>query len=125
MRTYADATVLGHVGRIDARQTGDATNVVNATVATNRRRGKTEITDWHRVVFWGRLADIARDHVRVGTLVLVHGELRTGSYDRDGQAVTYHEIHARELCLLPGGGPRPASPVAAPETVTPTTHPPR
>lgn len=68
-----------------------------------------ERVEWHRLVFWGRLADIARDYLRKGLLIYVEGKLRTRSYD-DKQNVKHFitEIQVLDMQILTPKGQNPA-----------------
>ena len=65
-----------------------------------------ERTDWHRLTFWNRNAQLAEDYIRTGDRVYVEGRLEYGSYERDGVTVPTAEVHVREVVLL---SPRGAS----------------
>ena len=64
--------------------------VTNVTLATSeswkdKQSGQMqERTEWHRVVFFGRLAEIAKEYLRKGSKVYIEGALRTSSYEKDG-----------------------------------------
>ena len=78
---------------------------VKLQVATTERWRDTdgqkhEHTDWHTVVFWDRLADIAANMVRKGSHILVTGTLKSRQYESKGVKHTVWEIYARELLLL-------------------------
>jgi len=84
--------LVGNVGgdpEIRHMPSGDA--VANVSLATSegwkdRNTGeKKERTEWHRVVFFGKLAEIVEKHVRKGSKLYVEGKLRTRKYDKDGQ----------------------------------------
>ena len=90
--------------------------VTNISIATSkgwkdRDSGEQkERTEWHRVVFFNRLAEIAGEYLKKGSKVYVEGELRTRNYDKDGQKHYSTEIVANEMQMLdsrggaPGGG---------------------
>jgi single-strand DNA-binding protein len=62
---------------------------------------KKEITEWHRVVFYRRLAEIAGQYLKKGTPVYVEGRIRTRkSQDKDGQERYTTEIEATEMQML-------------------------
>ena len=64
-----------------------------------------ERTEWHRVVFFNRLAEIAGEYLRKGRKVYVEGSLRTRSWeDKDGQKRYTTEIVASDMLLIDGGG---------------------
>jgi single-strand DNA-binding protein len=58
-------------------------------------------TDWHNIVLWRGLADLAQSYLRKGSLVYVEGKLKTRSYDdKDGQKKYVTEIIAENILLL-------------------------
>ena len=63
-----------------------------------------ERTEWHRVVFFGRLAEIAGEYLRKGSQVYVEGALRTSSYEKDGSTRYSTDIIASEMQMLGGRG---------------------
>jgi single-strand DNA-binding protein len=89
------------------RTTGSGTSVANVSMVTNevRRNAEsgqmTEIAEWHRVVLWGRLAEIAKKWLHKGALVYVEGKLRTRSFtDKQNVKKSVTEIVADELQML-------------------------
>lgn len=88
--------------------------ITNVTLATNdsykdKNTGeKKETTEWHRVVFFGRLAEIAGQYLTKGRQVYIEGSLRTRKWQgQDGQDRYTTEIVANEMQMLggrPGGG---------------------
>lgn len=74
-----------------------ATGRVWTDQSTNQRR---ERTDWHNIVCWGRLAEIASQYLQKGSQVYVEGELQTRTYDREGQTHYRTEVNCRELIML-------------------------
>ncbi len=65
---------------------------------------RQERTEWHRVVFFNRLAEIAGEYLRKGSQVYIEGSLRTRTYDKDGQTHYSTEIIANEMQMLGGRG---------------------
>ena len=88
--------------------TGGGTKVAEFSVATNRkwtdRSGQQqEKTEWHRIVAWTALADIAEQYLKKGDRVYVEGEIQYRSYeDKDGNTRYVTEINARDLIMLGG-----------------------
>jgi single-strand DNA-binding protein len=87
------------------------TQITRFSLATSKRYTdkatgqKTEKTEWHRIVFWDRLAGIAAQYLSKGKECLVTGELQTRQFqDRDGQTRSITEINGRELELIGGRG---------------------
>ncbi len=104
-RSVNRITLVGHVGRDpEVRSTQTGTKVANLSLATNHRAGNgqepEERTNWHRLVFWNRLAQFAEDYVKKGDRVLIEGRLDYGSYERDGVTIPTAEIQVREIILL-------------------------
>ena len=83
---------------------GDA--VTNVRIATSeswkdKQTGEQqERTEWHRVTFYRRLAEIAAEYLRKGSQIYVEGRLRTRTYDKDGQTHYSTEIIADNMQML-------------------------
>lgn len=108
--------LIGNLGEEPAfRTTNSNTAVVNISMVTNEVRRNietgqtTELAEWHRVVMWGKLAEIAHQWLHKGSQIYIEGKLRTRSYtDKQGTKRTVTEIVADEMQML--GGPKaPAS----------------
>ncbi len=65
---------------------------------------RRERTEWHRVVFFGRLAEIAKEYLRKGSKVYIEGSLRTSSYEKDGIKRYSTEIIASDMQMLDSRG---------------------
>jgi len=83
--------LVGNLGREpEIKFTGDGKAIANLAVATNeswtdKTSGqKVEKTEWHRVVIFGRLADIAQKYLHKGSKVYIEGQLRTRKWDKNG-----------------------------------------
>ncbi|MGV6852495.1 MAG: single-stranded DNA-binding protein [bacterium] len=111
--------LIGNLGRDpDVRYTANGQAVATITLATtdtrkNRETGESQdFTEWHRVVFWGRLAEIASEYLHKGSQIYVEGKLRTNKWtDKSGQDRYTTEVVGREMNMLGGnpnaGGGRP------------------
>ncbi len=102
------------------RTTHNGTSVTNISMVTNEMRRSmetgeyTEFAEWHRVVMWGRLADIAKQYLHKGSQVYIEGKLRTRSYlDKQGQKRSITEIVADEMQMLGGRAQGAAAPAGA------------
>ena len=99
---------LGNDPEKRARPNGNA--VTNISVATSeswkdRESGQTtDRTEWHRVVFFNRLAEVAAQYLTKGSKVYIEGQLRTRQWDKDGQKHYSTEIIAREMQMLDSRG---------------------
>ena len=83
--------LIGNLGREpDIKFTGDGKAIANLAVATSeswtdKTTGqKQEKPEWHRVVIFGRLADIAQKYLHKGSKVYIEGQLRTRKWDKNG-----------------------------------------
>jgi single-strand DNA-binding protein len=108
MASVNKVIVVGNLGRDPEMRTfpsGD--QVANVTVATtdrwkDKQSGEMrEATEWHRIVFNGRLAEIAGQYLRKGSQVYVEGSLRTRKWtDKDGIEKYTTEIRADQMQML-------------------------
>jgi single-strand DNA-binding protein len=101
--------VIGYLGKDpETRQFDNGGAVTNFSVATTEKwKSKDgepqEHTEWHRIQFGGKLAEIAAQYLRKGSLVYVEGKLRTRQYtDKDGAEKTAVEIRGDSLKMLGG-----------------------
>lgn len=102
--------LVGHLGRDpEIRVTAQGGPICNLRIATSERfKDKTgerlEVTEWHRVVLYRQLAEVARDHLRKGDLVYLEGSLKNRKWqDKSGQDRYTTEIEGREMKILGGG----------------------
>ena len=98
--------LIGNLGKDpEIKYTPQGTPVAKFSLATNEyRKGedgeRTEITDWHRVVVFGRLAELCADLAK-GRLILVEGKPKTRKFtDREGQERESHEVVADRIEFL-------------------------
>jgi single-strand DNA-binding protein len=103
--------IVGNLGRDpETRYLPSGGAVTNVSVATSkawrdRESGEQkERTEWHRVVFFNRLAEIASEYLKRGSKIYLEGELRTREWERDGQKHYTTEIVADEMQMLDGRG---------------------
>lgn len=101
------AQIIGRLGADpDTRYTKDGTAVANIRVATsekfkNKNGEKQERTEWHNVVFFGRLAEVVTEYLRKGSQVYVEGRLQTEKWqDRDGHDRYTTKIIAMHMEML-------------------------
>lgn len=110
-RSLNKVTLIGNVGaEPEVRTTGSGTKLAKISLATSRsftdRSGqRQEKTEWHRVTFWDRMADIVEQYVHKGDRLYVEGRLEY-SQTEDGQGGTRYwtDIIAQEMIMLGGGG---------------------
>ena len=148
MASVNKVIIVGNLGRDpEMRSFPSGDQVANVTIATtdkwkDKQSGEMkEATEWHRVVFNGRLAEIVGQYLRKGSQVYVEGSLRTRSWEKDGVKQYSTEIRADQMQMLgsrqgmggPGAGhdggggyeaPRPsAAPASRPPAPAPRQAP--
>jgi single-strand DNA-binding protein len=102
------AILVGRLGRDpETRYTSGGQAVANFTLATDetfkdRSGERQKRTEWHRVVLWGKLAEIAQQYLKKGQLVYIEGRIQSRQWEdkRDGQKRTTTEIVANVMRML-------------------------
>jgi len=110
MASVNKVILIGNCGRDpEVRYTPSGTAICNISVATSsRRKDKTsgesiEDTQWHRVTFYDRLAEIAGEYLKKGKPVYIEGRLKYGKYtDKDGIERNTVDIVAEQMQMLGG-----------------------
>lgn len=107
MASVNKVMLVGHLGRDpELRYTPSGAAVANFTLATNeawtdKSGEKQERTEWHRIVVWGKQAEIAGEYLTKGKQVFVEGSLQTREWnDRDGNKKQTTEIRAQRVIML-------------------------
>jgi single-strand DNA-binding protein len=118
MASVNKVILIGNLGRDpETRYMPDGGAVTNVSIATtetwkDKNGEKQEKTEWHRVAFFGKLAEIAGEYLKKGSQVYVEGRLQTRKWqDKDGQDKYTTEIVADRMQMLGsrqgmGGGDR-------------------
>jgi single-strand DNA-binding protein len=123
MASVNKVILIGHLGGDpELRYTPAGSAVANFNVATNEtwkdKDGNKQVrTEWHRIVVWNKLAEIAGEYFKKGSQVYVEGRLTTRSWqDKDGVKRYITEVVAQSCLLMgrkaDGGGSR--EPIEAP-----------
>ncbi len=100
--------LVGNVGKDpEVRYIDTNVGVANFTLATTERGFKTqngkevpERTEWHNIVAWRGLADLAEKYIRKGSQLYIEGKIRTRSWEKDGIRRYTTEIYADTIQLL-------------------------
>jgi single-strand DNA-binding protein len=102
------------IGRLGAdpevRYTTEGSSVASFRIATtetwkDKSGSKQERTEWHSIVAWRRLGEIAGEYLKKGSLVYIEGRIRSREYEaKDGTKRKVFEIEATDMKLLPSGG---------------------
>ena len=108
MASINKVILIGNLGRDpEVRYTPSGAAVCNVTIATSRNwkdktsGEKVEETEWHRVVFYDRLAEIAGEYLKKGRSVYVEGRLKTRKWtDKDGVEKYTTEVIADNMQML-------------------------
>ncbi len=107
MSSLNKAMIIGRLGQDpEVRYTQSNTAVATLSIATSERfkdrNGELqERTEWHRVVAWGRTAEICQEYLKKGSLVYIEGPIQTREWeDKEGQKRYTTEIKALTLTML-------------------------
>lgn len=116
-RSLNRASLIGHVGQDpECRTTAGGTKMAKISLATSRKwkdksGRESEKTEWHRVTFWDRMAEIVEQYVHKGDRLFVEGRLEYSQSEHEGVTRYFTDIIAQEMILLGGGaGEREAAP---------------
>ena len=111
-RSLNKVMLIGNIGSDpEIRSTSSGARVGKVSLATNRswqgRDGQTqEKTEWHRLTFFGRLADIVEQYVKKGDRLYVEGRVEySQTQDDQGNVRYWTDIVVNEMVMLGGGGP--------------------
>jgi single-strand DNA-binding protein len=103
--------LVGRLGRDpETRYTGGGQAVANFSVATDetykdKAGDRQKRTEWHKIVVWGKQAEIAQQYLKKGSLVFIEGRIQSREWqDKEGQKRTSFEIVASNFRMLGGRG---------------------
>ena len=123
MASINKVILIGNLGRDpEVRYLPDGGAITNISIATtdvwkDKAGEKQERTEWHRVAFFGRLAEIAGEYLKKGSQVYIEGRLQTRNWqDKEGEDGYTREIVANEMKMRGsrGGGAEPMAREPAP-----------
>lgn len=121
MASVNKVILVGNLGRDpELRYTQSGQAVANFTLATterfsNREGERQERTEWHRIVAWGRTAELCAQYLAKGRSVYIEGRLQTREWeDKEGQKRRTTEITAQTVQFLGGRGGSGGGPPAEP-----------
>tara|TARA_B100001989_G_C24474267_1_gene430903 strand:+ start:276 stop:707 length:432 start_codon:yes stop_codon:yes gene_type:complete len=108
MSSVNKALIIGNLGQDpEIKYTQSGSPVANLSVATSERwkdkstGDQKEQTEWHRVVVFGRLAEIAEQYLKKGSKVFIEGKIQTRDWeDSEGRKRYTTEVVAREMTML-------------------------
>lgn len=94
-------TLYGNLGKAPEVKTVGEKKVAKFSLATTRRgkdKDGNKITDWHRIVLWDKLAELAEKYLTKGSSVIIEGEVQYGGYEnKDGQTVYTTDIVGNQM----------------------------
>jgi single-strand DNA-binding protein len=112
--------LVGRLGRDpETRYTAGGQAVANFSLATDesykdRNGERQKRTEWHKIVVWGKQAEIAQQYLKKGSLVFIEGRIQSREWqDKEGQKRTSFEIVANNFRMLGGKGDSAAAGAAA------------
>jgi single-strand DNA-binding protein len=118
--------LVGHVGKDpEVRYLEGGVAVARFPLATgesykNKEGQKVEQTEWHNLVLWRGLAEIAEKYVRKGKMLYIEGKIKTRSYGEENNKKYITEIIADTMTML--GGPRTDDPAKNGENISVTSN---
>lgn len=109
------AILVGRVGKDPDVKTVGTDQVANFSIATsekykNKQGEQVENTEWHNIVMWRKLAELASKYVHKGDMLYIEGKIVTRNYDKDGQKHYTTEIVANEMRFLTSKSEQHAAP---------------
>jgi len=101
--------LIGNVGKDpEVRHLENGKSVANFTLATtskykDQQGAVQESTEWHQIVFWGKVAKVIEQYIKKGSKMYIEGSLKTRSWEKDGVTRYTTEILGSNITML--GGP--------------------
>lgn len=108
MKSVNKVIIIGNLGADpEVRFTPGGQAVANFRIATSeswadKNGQKQERTEWHRVVVWGKLAELCGEYLKKGRQCYVEGKIQTREWDKDGVKTYVTEVVANEVLFLGG-----------------------
>lgn len=116
--------LIGNLGKDpEVRTLESGVKVATFSLATTesyrtKDNQKVEQTEWHNIVLWRGLAEVAEKYLKKGSQVYIEGRIRTRSYEKDGQKKYVTEIQADQMTMLgskrENGAPEHTETIATP-----------
>jgi len=110
-RSINKVILVGNAGRDpDVQTTASGSKVARLSLATSRRVPRDgsfeERTEWHRLVLWDRLAELAEEYIRKGDRLYIEGRMEYSSFEKNGVTVPTADVRVLEMVMLGPPGPR-------------------
>lgn len=112
------AILIGRIGKdIELRNTNSGTAVASTSMATSKKIKGEQITQWHRLIFWGPQAETVTQYVKKGDQLAIEGEIEYRSYqDKDGNNRDITEIRVTGFDFIGSKGDTGGSRESAPQS---------
>lgn len=100
--------LIGNVGKDpEVRHLENGKSVANFTLATtskykDQQGAVQESTEWHQIVFWGKVAEVIEKYIKKGSKLYIEGSLKTRSWEKDGVTRYTTEILGVNMTMLGG-----------------------
>lgn len=96
--------LLGNIGgEPEIKYFPNGTEVVNFSLATSEKRQEKDYTEWHKIVAFGKLAEVCSQHLCKGAKVFVEGRIHYESWEKDGEKRYATKIIINQLKIISGG----------------------
>lgn len=108
MSSVNKTILLGNLGKDpEIRVLENGSKVANFSMATtesykNKSGERVENTEWHNVVFWGKIVDVIEKYLKKGSKIYLEGKLKTRSYEHEGVKKYTTEVFGNSLVMLGG-----------------------
>lgn len=110
-------TLLGHVGQDPETRDAGGTKVSSFSLATTetfmKDNVKKELTEWHRIEIWGKLANIVATYIRKGSKIYLEGKIKTENYMKDEKRIYVTKVVCNTLKMLDNKQSTAATPTPA------------
>ena len=117
--------LIGNLGKDpEVRYLDNGVAVANFSLATtenykNKAGERVSQTEWHNIVLWRGLAEVAEKYLKKGSSIYIEGKIKTRKWeDKDGNTRYNTEILADNMSMLGGKKPQEDSPLSAPRSIT-------
>ena len=100
--------LIGNLGADpEIKRIPSGATVANVNLATNdswtdKSGNKQERTEWHRLVFWNKLAEIVEQYLKKGSMIYCEGRIQTRQWEKDGAKMYTTEIAVTDMQMLDG-----------------------
>jgi len=104
MKSVNKVTLLGNIGSDpELKVTDQGMHILTFSLATNEKlKDGAEKTEWHRIVSFGKLAELGAQYFKKGNPMYIEGKIRYGSYENNGVKHHTTEVIANDVSMLGG-----------------------